>query len=306
MNNAAGGRSAASNSDDSLTPAQPGPLQRLRSQIPHLKKETLGKAAQYIVHHPGDVGGASIGALAKSAGVSASTISRLAAHLGYSGYPAMRADIATDVGREVQAGWLSDIGDQISMESGPLDILKVLSAHQHRAARSALESLDLAAANEAAELISGARRIHLHGEWADSVSLKEFYLRLLRLDLPVWLHEGNLESQVVAGLMGPDDVALVLSRSGGDPVGLTFCHRAAENEAHTIAITGDPDSPLIRAADIGLFTGTREGHSWTDFFGGRASDTLTMSLLWVLVAQRVPGGLGKTPRLFDDESNTLE
>src|SRR5699024_9668502 len=145
MNNAAGGRSAASNSDDSLTPAQPGPLQRLRSQIPHLKKETLGKAAQYIVHHPGDVGGASIGALAKSAGVSASTISRLAAHLGYSGYPAMRADIATDVGREVQAGWLSDIGDQISMESGPLDILKVLSAHQHRAARRGVEARSLPA-----------------------------------------------------------------------------------------------------------------------------------------------------------------
>src|SRR5699024_12208471 len=94
---------------------------------------------------PGDVGGASIGALAKSAGVSASTISRLAAHLGYSGYPAMRADIATDVGREVQAGWLSDIGDQISMESGALDRLRVLSAHQHRAARRGVEARSLPA-----------------------------------------------------------------------------------------------------------------------------------------------------------------
>src|SRR5690625_7732851 len=125
MNNAAGGRSAAPNSDDSLTPAQPGPLQRLRSELPHLKRETLGKAAQHIVHHPGDVGGASSGALAKSAGVSASTISRLAAHLGYSGYPAMRADIATDVGRGVQAGRLSEIGEQGSVENRPAGRYKV-------------------------------------------------------------------------------------------------------------------------------------------------------------------------------------
>ena len=37
---------------------------------------------------------------------------------------------------------------------------------------------------------------------------------------------------------------------------------------------------------IPLFTGIRNGSVWTQYFAGRASDTLVSSLLWVLVAQR--------------------
>ena len=54
-------------------------------------------------------------------------------------------------------------------------------------------------------------------------------------------------------------------------------------------ITGEPESKIARTSDVVLFTGTRNGRIWTDFFAGRASDVLTAGLLFVLVAQRLPG-----------------
>ncbi|UFU03661.1 MurR/RpiR family transcriptional regulator [Ruania suaedae] len=276
----------------------PSPLQALREALPRLKR-TMARSAQYIVDHPGEVGESSITGLARSADVSPASLSRLAARLGFSGFPAMRAAIATEHGREMEAGWHRDIGDEILPEDGPKAVLEVLAANQQRAARTAMGAIDVDLVAQAADWIASARRIHLHGEWADSVAVSELYMRLLRLGLPVWFHDGAVTSQVLASMMQAGDVALILSRGGNDEVGLDFCNRARKNSAHTVAITGDPDSALADRSEISIFTGVREGLTWTDFFAGRASDTLTTSLLWVLVAQRVPGGLGLAANLFD-------
>ena len=267
------------------------PLQALRDALPGLTGATR-RAAAHIVEHTAEVARGSITRVAADSGVSAATFTRLAGLLGYDGFPAMRAAIATEHGREVEGGWQRDIGTEISPGDPAEDVLAVLVANQNRASRGALGSLDLDAATRAADWIATAERVHLYGEWGDSIAMQELYLRLLRIDRPVWFHEGSQSTRVAASLVRDGDVVVVLSRSGTDPVGLSLCRRARANGAHTVAITGDPDSVLREAAEVLLFTGVREGTAWTDYFAGRASDTLTTALLWVLVAQRVPDALG--------------
>jgi DNA-binding MurR/RpiR family transcriptional regulator len=82
-----------------------------------------------------------------------------------------------------------------------------------------------------------------------------------------------------------------VTRSGIDATTLDYVSRSKGEGALTIAITGVVDSPIGRLADICLDTGTPVGGTWTEFFAGRASDTLTAGLLFVLVAQRVPDHL---------------
>lgn len=267
------------------------PLQALRDTLPTLTGATA-RAAAHIVAAPAEASRMSITQLAAASDVSAATLTRLAGLLGYRGFPALRAAIATEHGREVQGGWQRDIGTAISPEDSAEDILGVLVSAQTRAARHLMGALDLGGASAAADWIAHAGRIHLHGEWGDSVALHELYLRLLRIGRPVWWHESQQASRVAASLMGPGDVALVLARSNQDAAALEFCRLSGARGAHTVAIISDPDCTLSREVDVALDTGTREGSAWTDYFAGRASDTLTAALLWVLVAQHIPDALG--------------
>lgn len=267
------------------------PLQALRDLHERLGG-AAARAAGVILAAPARAARSSITDLARFCDVSPATLSRLAATLGYDGFVAMRAAIATEHGREIQGGWQRDIGTKIAPDDDPTKVLSVLVAGQNQAARNATAAVDLEAADRAAGWIAEASRIHLYGDWGDSVSLYELYLRLLRIGRPVWFQDSPRGSKLTAGLLGPGDVLICLARTGHDEIAQAVCAVANARGAHTVVITGDPGTDLARAADVALFTGTRPGSSWTDYFGGRASDHLTASLLWVLVAQRVPDGLG--------------
>ncbi|MEV6285566.1 MurR/RpiR family transcriptional regulator [Kribbella sp. NPDC051770] len=268
----------------------PSPLQLAKRALPDLNGAML-RVAEQILAHPDDVARGSITKLAEAAQTSAATVTRLSTHLGFAGYPALRAALAMEVGRGLEAGWASDIGLAIGPADPPEQVLNVLASTQANALRNALASIDLNAATRVADAIAGARRTHIYGEWGDAIPARELYIRLLRIGIPVWFFDGPQSAQIAGGLLGPSDVALVVTRSGTDPTTLDFVRRAAAQDALTVAITGVAASPVGELTDVTFDTGTPVGGTWTEFFAGRASDTLTAGLLFVLVAQRVPDHL---------------
>lgn len=268
----------------------PSPLQLVKRALPDLNG-SMQRVAEHILANPDEVARGSITKLATAAGTSAATVTRLSTHLGFGGYPALRAALAMEVGRGLEAGWASDIGLAIGPADPPEQVLNVLASTQANALRNALASIDLAAAARVADAIAGARRTHIYGEWGDAIPARELYIRLLRIGIPVWFFDGPQSAQIASGLLGDGDVALVVSRSGTDPSTLEFVRRSKAEGALTVAITGVADSAIGAEAEVSLDTGTPAGGTWTEFFAGRASDTLTAGLLFVLVAQRVPDHL---------------
>ncbi|MGZ0150880.1 MurR/RpiR family transcriptional regulator [Kribbella sp. WER1] len=268
----------------------PSPLQLVKRALPELNG-AMQRVAEHILASPDDVARGSITKLAEAAQTSAATVTRLSTHLGYGGYPALRAALAMEVGRGMEAGWTSDIGLAIGPADPPEQVLNVLASTQANALRNALAAIDLTAATRVADAIAGARRTHIYGEWGDAIPARELYIRLLRIGIPVWFFDGPQSSQIGAGLLGAGDVALTVTRSGTDATTLEYLSRAREEGALAVAISGMPDAPISRVADITLDTGTPNGANWTEFFAGRASDVLTAGLLFVLVAQRVPDHL---------------
>ncbi|MEV0287264.1 MULTISPECIES: MurR/RpiR family transcriptional regulator [unclassified Kribbella] len=268
----------------------PSPLQLVKRALPELHG-AMQRVAEHILANPDEVARGSITKLAEAAQTSAATVTRLSTHLGFEGYPALRAALAMEIGRGLEAGWASDIGLAIGPADPPEQVLNVLASTQANALRNALAAIDLTAATRVADAIAGARRTHIYGEWGDAIPARELYIRLLRIGIPVWFFDGPQSSQIGGGLLGSGDVALVVSRSGIDQTTLEFLRRSADEGALTVAITGVVDSPIARLADVTLDTGTPNGTTWTEFFAGRASDVLTAGLLFVLVAQRVPDHL---------------
>ncbi len=263
------------------------PLELLRSSLPGLTGAKL-RVAQVILRDPAVVGRSSITWLAGEARTSAATITRLSTALGFDGFPELRAALAREHGRGVQAGWEKDIGSAITPDDPADKVLSTLAANQFSAARNAMASVDLDAMARVADRIVSAQRVQLFGEWGDAPPAYELYLRLFRIGIPVWYDEGAYFAQVGASLLAPGDVALVISRSGDSPIAMKFAEVAREHGAMTALITGNPQSPLAAEVDEALHTGTGVGGSWTDYFAGRSSDALVGALLWALVAQRVP------------------
>ncbi len=262
------------------------PLQVIRDAMPSLSGAML-RVAELILEAPEQAGRESITKLADRARTSPATVTRLSTLLGFDGYPAFRAAIATEHGRDVQAGWEGDIGAEITPDDPPGEVLNVLASNQARALRNALGSVDVESAERAADRIAAASRIHIYGEWGDAIPARELYIRLLRIGVPVWFHEDGETIRNISGLLNGSSVALVVSRAGDNATAHEFVDLAAQRGATSVAITGAPELSLARTADIALFTGTRNGTTWTEYFAGRASDALTCGLLWMLVAQRV-------------------
>ncbi|NEE40683.1 MurR/RpiR family transcriptional regulator, partial [Streptomyces sp. SID7982] len=143
------------------------PLELLRSVLPGLTGAKL-QVAEVILRAPAEVGRSSITWLAGEARTSAATITRLSTALGFDGFPELRAALAREHGRDVQAGWEKDIGSAISPDDPADKVLSTLAANQFSAARNAMASVDLEAMAEVADRIVSARRVQLFGEWGDA------------------------------------------------------------------------------------------------------------------------------------------
>lgn len=261
-------------------------IQQIRNIVPELTP-AMARVARVIIADPKQAASSSITALATRAETSATAVTRFATRLGYTGFPALRSAIAVDTGRGVQSGWERDIGLAISPTDLPAEVLDILAGTQARALRDAVRLIDVPAVEAAATAIAQARRVHVHADWADAIPANELYLRLLRIGVPAWSLGSDLASlTAMTPLLGPGDAVIALNRSGSSQTLLEAVVRAGEQGATTIAIHGAPRSPLAKASMLPLFTGIQDGTVWTQYYSGRASDSLLGSLLWVLVAQQ--------------------
>ncbi|MGP9538105.1 MurR/RpiR family transcriptional regulator [Brachybacterium sp. AOP43-C2-M15] len=267
------------------TPTARPTLQTLREALPDLNP-TMRRVAEAILADPLAAGSASITALAAQADAAPASISRLAARLGYAGFPALRSAIALENGRNAQSEWERDIGSAITPHDSPAEVLDILAGTAARALRDAVEGIDIARVEQAARAIAGAERVHLFGDWGDSVALRELHMRLQRIGVAAWFLEGGPTTlHALTNTLTDRDAVAVLNRSGEDELSTRLLGDARAQGATTIAVHGAPGSPVDERADISIFTGIRNGEVWTHYYSGRASDTLVTSLLWVLVAQ---------------------
>lgn len=276
------------------------PLKSIKELLPGLSGAAR-RVAELILASPERAGRSSITNLAAEADTSAATLTRLAAALGYDGFPALRAAIATDHGRDLQAGWERDIGTAITPSDPADQVLDVLAGTHAQALRSAVAAVDLRVAERLADLITAASRIAIFGEWGDAIPAEELQIRLLRIGRPAWFHRGRHEAGVAARLLGPGDVALAISRSGEHADAAQFLRTAGDAGATTAVITGMTGSSTARLADLVIDTGIKDGPNWTDYFAGRATDALAAGLIFVLVAQRTPDSLGIPIQSQDQE-----
>ncbi len=208
---------------------------------------------EYVLEYPRQVLRLPTDQLAKEIGVSQGTLSNFSQALGYGGFKAFRLDLAAEVNSPLHLNHAAIArGDTLQ------DIANKAISANIDALLTTLRSLDSASIERAIDVIQQARRIDLYAIGISASVALDAYNRFLGLGLGVnWLPD--IANQIAsAALLTSQDVALAFSYAGETRATVKALSLAHQQGATTIAITGNPHSPLARYADIKLVATPRE------------------------------------------------
>lgn len=227
-------------------------LDQLRQNLPLLSPAER-QIGEYVLEYPRQVLRLPTDQLAKEIGVSQGTLSNFSQALGYGGFKAFRLDLAAEVNSPLRLNHSAIArGDTLQEIAN-----KAISANID-ALLTTLRSLDSTSIERAIDVIQQARRVDLYAIGISASVALDAYNRLLGLGLAVnWLPD--IANQIAsAALLTSQDVALAFSYAGETRATVKALSLAHQQGATTIAITGNPHSPLARYADIKLVATPRE------------------------------------------------
>ncbi|WP_321920426.1 MurR/RpiR family transcriptional regulator [Paraburkholderia tropica] len=251
--------------------AEPGRFDivaRIAQCVPDLRPAERDVAA-LILDDLASAARASIGELARRAGVSIATVTRFAKAVGCHDVRELKLRLAQAAA--VGERFLRGAGGQgepakakrakgakgarrdASKANATPDADAPLATRVYGEIHAALEQnhelLRQAPFAEAAAALAQARMIYVFGMGGGSSALAdEMRFRLVRLGRPVASYQDSLLQRMVASTLAPDCVVVALSLTGRVPELLDACRIARDYGAKLIAVTA-PASPLAALAD---------------------------------------------------------
>ncbi|WP_030902102.1 MurR/RpiR family transcriptional regulator [Streptomyces sp. NRRL F-5126] len=274
---------------DTLTGrADGGIVGRIRELLPGLPDAQRTTAA-LVLDDPAAAARMTIVDLADACGVSTGSVTRLCRTLSLPGYAALRLALASDTGRSERETWQDNIGRDISESEGIGEVAAAISAGVRHAVGETLAHVGLAAVEGAATAIAGARRVEVCGAGGSGSMAAEFQQRVYRIGVPAWWSADTQVALTGAALLGPGDVLLALSHSGRTREVADLAAEAASRGATTVAVVGDPASPLARRVDTVLATTVTDDGPAGHTILSRHAQMAVLDLLYIAVAQRTYG-----------------
>jgi len=254
----------------------------LRSQMP----ATMSKIADALIDDPRAALDLSITDLAGRAGTSAASVTRFCRVIGYRGYSALRVGLAEELGRgDGRASWIGDVGRSLGPDDRPDDIRRTLLTSHVASLQTTAGLLDMSIAVRVAKAITQSRHLDVYGVGGSALTALEIEARLYRIGVNVhtWAEVHN--GLTSAAILGPDCVAIGVSNTGRTEETIQMLAQAKLSGAFTVAMTGNPDSPLARLADAVLIAASPDGYLQPADLSARHCQLFVVDMLYLLVAQ---------------------
>jgi DNA-binding MurR/RpiR family transcriptional regulator len=252
---------------------------RVRS-IRHDLSQKEQAVAAFLLDDPKEFVSLSISALAARCGVSETVIIRLYRKLGYDGFHQFKIDIAQSL-TETSPETPGDlhVGDDVAT------IHKKVFAATRQALEDSLSSVDCTQLTAARDAILGARRVVVAAFGGSAPVALDFAHKLLKLGIVATTEWDGHKQLMVASVLGPGDVLMAISHSGGSREIVETLELAQRQGARTILVTGFPRSPATKVANICLYAICRETKYQTDAMTSRIVqlallDSLIVSMIF--------------------------
>lgn len=241
------------------------PRKSLHQQATSTIKDRIAKAmpeltpshrqmADYVLAHSFRAATMTIDELAEATGVSVATANRFAHTLGFSGFPAFRAELVR--GFESALAPVEKMRDELSRKSTCAEVMAASLADNVANLETIRESLPADVCEQIVTDLLGARRVLVAG-----FGTSGYLAGMLAHGLE--LHCSFVQS--LAGIGGPShgartlfkltpqDVVIVVSFPRYVKDSIVIARKAKERGARIVALTDSPTSPLAALGDLTLY-----------------------------------------------------
>lgn len=266
-----------------LKKLQASPGAAILSQIRRAKPQLTPaeqRVADQVLARPRAVLSDPIAEIAKAAGVSQPTVIRFCRSLGCEGLSDFKLRLASGLTGTVPVTHTKVNEDDSMVELGAKVLGNTASAILQVRSQLNRETID-----KATELLMQARRVECFASGHYGVVAQDAQFKFLRFGMPSSCYTEPRLQQLAAQVLGPGDVALIISSAGKLPELLEVADAARERGAKVIAITAS-HSPLVRKADVALLVDHLEDVSTHLPMVGRILHLLVIDILAVGLAMR--------------------
>ncbi|MCC8189480.1 MAG: MurR/RpiR family transcriptional regulator, partial [Planctomycetes bacterium] len=245
---------------------------RIRDALPRMSKAER-RIGEYLLANDINILEYSAEELSRETETSAASIVRFCRTLGFKGYLELKfqveRNLVTFVGEDQQV----DPGDDIAtIQHKVLSYYASLVNDLHYA----LDPLEM---KKAVDIIAGASQVHLYAE-GGSASMAYYALN-------IFIHSGiycriEVDSSLqmmAAAYLGPGDVVLGITHSGRMINTLDALRLARANGAAIVAVTGNPDAPIKKLADVLLTANIKKPMYVSDLPSGHLEEFCILSVL---------------------------
>ena len=210
------------------------------------------KIADHILENAQTLINDSIGDFAKKCNCGNATVVRFAKRLNFSGYQAMKIEIA----RELNS--TSSISSEITKEDSCYNIFKKRTNEILVSLNNTESVLDIKELDEVAKIIMHAKRIVVFGLGNSAAIAQDAAHKFLRLGFDAQACCDNHMQAIIASHLDRQCVALGISHSGSSKDIIQALRLSKIGSATTICITNYGSSPIVDVCDYSLFTKANE------------------------------------------------
>ena len=243
---------------------------------PFLRKSEK-KIADYILQFPQIALHLSITQLAKNLHLSEASVSRFCRTIGYEGY----SDFKMALARDTFSGTLSNIPVEIGRTDTLSTIADKMSKFFINVAKEMPGMLGQENLVKAITAITRAGRLQLYGIGGSGAIARAAHHSFSKVGISSFIYDDGYMQVVAASSLKAGDTAIGISHSGSTVDVVNAVKLARINQATTIAITSNPQSPLAQQSEIVLQTTSQEIPIYGEFLRARIGQLFIVDLLYI-------------------------
>lgn len=250
------------------------------------------RVARYILQRQTVDAGATVKDLAAACQVSEATVNRFCKRVGLKGFAHLK---------EILSTYTVTVAPNPVVTIEQDDDLPAVVGKTFQVFRTTLEdtqnTLDAEELLRAARCIVEASKVEFFGNGASGYLARHAAVRLMALGIPCAAHDLYVAQLASARMLGPKDVAFMVTHSGENPDVLRLAAIAAEQRATVIVLTANRRSRMAKRADIALVTAEWSLVPAAEAGPSRLSqlvglETVVSAVTWYLQRYGRPDGTG--------------
>jgi RpiR family transcriptional regulator, carbohydrate utilization regulator len=238
-----------------------GILARIRWKSGYMNP-ALRRIADKVLKDPFEVKSISIKDLATQCDVSESTVTRFVREVQVQSFQHFKILIAEELSQgNASIAPLTDrhVYEDITEEDDTASVMSKVTARYAMTVSDTRAGLSAAELERAVTAIEEADVLAFFAMGASLLCVESALLRFMRVGKRCFFFRDLGIRQISTSTLGPKSLAIGVSNSGRTISTVDSLREAKAQGASTLAITSFPDSPIIRYADISLFTPTVTG-----------------------------------------------